>query len=918
MKVVKASAGILFLLFLLTVFPTVTGGQEGTLTVDYSTYLGGAGTDQGYGIAVDDSGAAYIGGSTASANFPTVAPFQSLSGGNSDGFISKFSSTGTALVYSSYLGGSADDYGYAIVLGSDGAAYLAGKTSSTDFPTINPYQSAFAGMTDGFVAKFSSTGSDLVYSTYLGGVKGDTVYGMAESGGEVYLAGATGSSDFPTHNPYQASLAGGKDAFLTVLFSSGTGLMYSTFLGGSLPPSPNNDDFANSVAVDSIGTVYLAGYTGSVDFPTRNAYQSFLNQTGATKIDAFVTRFSTDGSVLIFSTYLGGSERDVIKTIKVGPNDPYVVGNTFSTDFPTKNAYMTSKAGIYDIFLAKLYRQGGALLYSTYLGGTGIDYAGGDQKHFGNALYLDSSNRAYITGFTASTDFPIVNPYQASHGEGAGDIFVTLFSSTGSALDFSTYLGGSADDGGRGITVVSPGRIFLTGWSDSGDFPTVNPYQPVIGGGTDAIVAGLKWTTPCTPTPTPSTTPSVTPTPSTTPSVTPTPSTTPSLTPTPGCPECGAPPFYVKVLEDVTIDTPRSDASAGWTYYFRAYVPDLEESRTWGYIRDRENDFTSETNFTRYYQCWINLKPGSDDWNIHTGDLLEIEHDGGQIFTVALPPITGTGSGKLFYLDEEGNIYFNRQLTNRWYPPVHHRDPDIPDFSGDGTADVAIFRPASGLWAVRRLTRIYFGGENDEPLPGDYDGDGSADFAVFRSSSGLWAVRGVTRIYFGSASDLAAPADYGGDGTRDIAVFRPASGLWAVRGVTRLYFGTSGDSPVPGDYSGDGSKNIGLYRESSGLWAIRRVSRSYFGGVDDAVVPGDYQGEGTWHPGIFRPASGLWAIRGTTRTYFGTGSDQPVPGIYRGDGTDSIGIFRANSGLWALKNFSRVYFGTTGDLPLSR
>ena len=200
----------------------------------------------------------------------------------------------------------------------------------------------------------------------------------------------------------------------------------------------------------------------------------------------------------------------------------------------------------------------------------------------------------------------------------------------------------------------------------------------------------------------------------------------------------------------------------------------------------------------------------------------------------------------------------------------------------------------------------------------DYNGNGTSDIAIFRPAPGLWAVRGVTRVYFGSPDDRPVPGDYRGESTTAIAIFRPASGLWAVRGVTRIYFGSSADNPVPGYYAGTGFLRPAIYRPASGLWAVRGVTRVYFGSSADTPVPGDYGGRGAWVPAIYRPASGLWAVRGLTRVYFGASADTPVPGVYTGDGEDRIGIFRKESGLWALRGFSRVYFGSSADLPVAR
>ena len=240
------------------------------------------------------------------------------------------------------------------------------------------------------------------------------------------------------------------------------------------------------------------------------------------------------------------------------------------------------------------------------------------------------------------------------------------------------------------------------------------------------------------------------------------------------------------------------------------------------------------------------------------------------------------------------------------------------DYNGDRTSDIAIFRRNTGLWAVRQITRVYFGCLSDLPISGDYDGDGTTDIGVFRDSFGLWAIRKVTRIYFGNSSTIAVPGDYDGDGSVDVGVFGKSNSIWAIRNLTRIYFGDSSDLPIPGDYDGDGSCDIGIFRKDSALWAIRYVTRLYFGRSSDVTVPGDYTGTGREDVGIFRPSSGLWAIRGVTWLYFGSGSDLPVPADYAGSGSASIGIFRETSGLWAVRGITRAYFGGSSDIPVTR
>jgi len=243
---------------------------------------------------------------------------------------------------------------------------------------------------------------------------------------------------------------------------------------------------------------------------------------------------------------------------------------------------------------------------------------------------------------------------------------------------------------------------------------------------------------------------------------------------------------------------------------------------------------------------------------------------------------------------------------------------DSGDYNGDGTSEIAIFRENAGLWAIRGVTRIYFGSSGDQPIPGDYDGDKTAEIGIFREDTGLWAIRGVTRIYFGSSGDQPIPGDYDGDGFCDPGIFRDSFGLWAVRLVTRAYFGGVGDIPIPGDYDGDGGKDITVYRRSSGLWATRGLGSVYFGGSSDIPVAGDYDGDGSWEAAIYRASSGLWAIRGVTRDYFGGGLNTPVPAGFTGAGRTEVGVYSSASGLWAIRGVTRVYFGAPGDISVTR
>ena len=300
-----------------------------------------------------------------------------------------------------------------------------------------------------------------------------------------------------------------------------------------------------------------------------------------------------------------------------------------------------------------------------------------------------------------------------------------------------------------------------------------------------------------------------------------------------------------------------------------------------------------------FYNSTDNL-PGFDR-DGQDSKLIDIDGDGDlDLFIV-------TSSENWIYLNQNDSIFSNPSLLF-----------DSGDYNGDGISDIAVFRSSNGLWAIRGITSIYFGGIGDIPAAGDFNGNGTTDIAIYRPYSGLWAIRNISRCYFGSNNDIPTCRDFDGNGTTDIGIFRPSIGLWAIRGLTRTYFGSSSDIAVPLQNNPSSACNIGIFRDSMGLWAVQDETRLYFGAEGDLPVPGDYNGDRVLEMGIFRPSSGLWAIRGGTRSYFGASSDLPIPADYSGDSIDNIGIFRGGSGLWAVKDLTRCYFGRSSDIPVSR
>jgi len=472
-------------------------------TLSYSTYLGGGSNDYGTAITVDSTGSAYVTGYTSSTNFPvTAGAFQTTCGGGcsgstADAFVSKLDPTGSFLVFSSYLGGSANDYGNGIALDASDNIFIVGQTFSTDFPTTaGAFQTKCSpdscASGDVFVTELSSAGSNLTYSTYLGGTgknQGNAI--VLDTFGNAYITGYTQSLTFPTtKGAFQTTCKCGQSvAFVTKLNTRGTGLVYSTYLGGT------NGDVGYGIALDSSDNAYLTGYTQSFNFPTTvGAFQTSLGANRA----AWITKLNTTGTALVYSTYLGGTTSVTTPCEACGTaiavdssGDAYVCGLTAESNFPiTPGAFQTvfaSSSNGHDAFLTELNPAGSALIFSTYLGGTGDDGATG--------IGLDPSGAIWLRGNTKSTDFPITPGAFQAKNAGSFDAFVAELSSTGSALLYSTYLGGSGTEYGGATSVLAldsqnPPGVYVTGYTDSTNFPVVaGSLQTSNAGLNDAFVS---------------------------------------------------------------------------------------------------------------------------------------------------------------------------------------------------------------------------------------------------------------------------------------------------------------------------------------------------------------------------------------------------------------------------------------------
>lgn len=454
------------------------------VSLEYSSFLGGIGDEDARGVAVAPDGCFWVCGYTMSPNFPLVNPLDSALGGSQDGFVCKFSPDGQTLLFSTYLGGSGDDIAYGIAADAEGSVYICGTTDSTDFPKRNAFQAALNGYwTDYFICKLDASGTNLVYSSYLGGSSFDYCYSIAvDTAGCAYVAGMSYSTDFPVVNPYQSTnkLASGYNFTMTKVASNGSSMIYSTYLGGS---GTGHD--SPRVAVTPDGVAYFSGATTSTNYPVVNPYQATHAGPSPHRSDVVVSVFSVDGAALTYSTYLGGSEdMEFPSGIAVGADGAItLVGYTQSDNFPVTNAIQSSIMAQPDLFVTRFTPAGDKLEFSTYLGGWDWDYGAG--------IALGDDGSVVAVGIGVSQNYPTYEAYQPTNA-GGYEAVVSQLSPAGTSFVYSTYLGGSAGDYGRAAAYDTNGAVIVVGKADSANFPKVRPFQDTNGGGADAFISRLK------------------------------------------------------------------------------------------------------------------------------------------------------------------------------------------------------------------------------------------------------------------------------------------------------------------------------------------------------------------------------------------------------------------------------------------
>jgi len=503
--------------------------------LSYSTYFGGNAGEIPRAISLDTNGAIYIAGETFSMQLtnwpvPPGAYQTNYHGGTyaGDAFVAKFDNLGTNLIYLTYLGGSGDDAAYGIAVDGDNNAYITGATSSPDFPTTNaiPGYANIGGQidknvgidpADAFVTKLNSGGSNLIYSTYLGGNSSDAAYSIVlDASDNAYVTGFTFSTNFPTTpNALQKHLAcpnsfyNNANAFVTEISAYGTNLIYSSYFGGT------NFDEGKGIAVDHSNCVYVAGFTASTNFPTTNALVQQLiltNGVGTNQIfitnyiwngyllngstNAFIAKFTPSCTNLVYSTYLGGMNSDVANGIAVdGLGNAYVTGSTTSTNFPNTVGfvpnYLANNLYGYTVttnaFLTQIQWNGTNAMvgYSALFGGNTSDA--------GYGVAVDSSGTAFVVGTTSSTNFPTFNTsgFLRATNSGGNDVFVIAFNTNASGLFYSTCLGGLSDDSGYGIALDPADNAYIVGQTASTNFPTLDARQTTLNGTTNAFLAKI-------------------------------------------------------------------------------------------------------------------------------------------------------------------------------------------------------------------------------------------------------------------------------------------------------------------------------------------------------------------------------------------------------------------------------------------
>jgi hypothetical protein len=825
----------------------------------FSIAFGGIGDDEISGLAVDNSGNCYLSGTTNSPDFPTTAQAHNdlaklnTTASAAKAFAMKVNSGGTSLIYSAVLGGSGVDSANSLAVDSSGAAYLAGVTTSFDFPvTQGAYQATgnvTGSNTKGFITKLSADGSALQFSTYLGGSAADGINDIKlDAAGNIYVTGLTTSPDFP-HPPssYFSPYSGGSNAvFLSKFSATGSSLIYSAIFGGVR-------NTLAGLAVDSNGQAMA---TGSVDsnFPVKAGAVQIYPGSGSNavpssmKTAAFVIKLNGAGTDSVYSTYLGGgSTRST--AIAADNNGAAVITGVADSTFPvTPGAYQSVNRG--QVFVAKI-ADASTCTYTvqalTTLSASVTTQSGCQWIAVSGVPWLG------VTTLTAA-------------GTGSGTVQLIASQNTGISRSGVVSIAGSL------FTVNQPSGCQISLSSNSQSF--------TLTGGTGQFSAFTA--SGCS---------------------LPTAATNASwihLT-------SAASPYRYTVDQNssgqvrtgtITVGSLQFTVTEGYCSYsfsvsqtsFNALAHTAVAQITtqsgcaWSASSSTPAWITFSTSGVGSSAVTLTLQQNSSN-AVRTGSIRAAGS------TVAITQTTFTPNPRnttypTVWRPTGGNWYVSRMwnttgmLIRQW---GLNGDTPIPsDYDGDGRTDIAVWRPANGTWYIVPTSSpnnsgIYQWGLNgDVPVPGDYDGGGQTDLAVWRPVNGTWYVQSTkssTRIIqqWGLPGDVPVPGDYDGDGKTDFAVWRPANGTWYVMlngtgKISSQQWGLPGDIPVPGDYDGDGKIDFAVWRPVNGTWYVQQSSSGViviqqWGLNGDTPVPGDYDGDGKTDFAVWRPANGTWYVQ---------------------------------------------------------
>jgi uncharacterized repeat protein (TIGR01451 family) len=829
-------------------------------TLLYLTYLGGSKNDEGFGVAVDGFGNAYITGGTESLDFFGINGLQTFNAGVQDAFVVKLNLGGTAPIYATYLGGSGLDSGHGIAIDLSGNAYITGRTGSLNFPTRNPFQATLGSVPliadDAFLVKLNTFGNNLLYATYLGGSNTDGGFGVAvDKVGYAYVTGTTSSTNFPVANSFQSLSGGAQDAFVAKIDPSQAGaasLLYSTYLGGKAT------DEGFGIAVDSFGNAYVAGSTGSTNFPTLNPFQA-SNSGG---FDAFVARLDPVG-ILLYSTYLGGSGDDKAFDIAVDTS---------------VNAYVTGSLGM-DTLISRVTPRADLSVIKTafpnpVLAGQVLTYT----------LMVTNNGPDVVTGVTVTDTLP------------SGVTFVSVTASQGTGCTQSgekvtCNLGSLARDASAIVTIKVLAPLTITTLTNttaiSGVEADTNISDNNVAQNAGVIAADLSITQTDAPDPIfegqnvtytlavvntgPANATGVT-----VDDILPGGATFLSANASQGgnCAVAG---------NTVTcpLGTLAGGASASITILITAPLGAGVITNT-ANVTLAEPDLNGSNN-TSMETTTLNPLPTPTPtpepiliaWGVNKDVPVPEDYDGDHQADIA---VWRAGNGTF---GGQGNwfLLLNPPVIQPW--GIRGDQPIPEDYDGDGKADVAVFRPSSGTWFILKSTGIIstqkFGTSLDSPVPEDYDGDAIADLAVFRSSIGLWIIEpsgggNLNQISWGLPGDIPVPADYDGDEKADVTVWRPKEGNWYINlstgGFDVRQLGLPilvNDRPVSADYDGDGKTDIAIWRPGDGTWhftlsSVGSLFSRQWGLPGDIPVPADYNGDKKADLAVWRPSDGIWYI----------------------------------------------------------